>query len=136
MLVTILSCSLAGLTILGNFISIIPTGASHSYDSLSQFESKHPFIYQTSLTVELERSPWNGSQTLIDAVSTHQPTRFRSPSVADWPALKWDFWELSSRWSILLDVLVLNQPLFIFSEVDSLVIVIISLGWQGISGTG
>ena len=115
------------LAILGNLFQLlyfppVDADSAPSNDSSMQNQrgKKHPFIYQTPLTVDLERTSWSGSQTIVDAVSARQPTRFGSSSVANWSALKWDFWELSSRWSILLDVLVLNHPLFIFSEVLSL----------------
>lgn len=119
---------LLALAILGNFFELLSfppiahadSPPSDGSSTQNQIGNKHPFIYKTPLTVDLERTSWSGSQTIVDAVGARQPTRFRSSSVANWSALKWDFWELSSRWSILLDVLVLNHPLFIFSEVLSL----------------
>jgi hypothetical protein len=113
---TFLSCSLAGIAIFFGIFEFLPIPANA--ESKIEESSKHPFHYKTPTTIELERSRWNGSQTIIDAVSAQRPTRFSSPFVADWPALKWDFWKLSSKWSILLDVLVLDRPLFIFNEVD------------------
>jgi hypothetical protein len=77
---------------------------------------KHPYHFHSGQTSLLTRTNWTDSNTLIEAIHLQQPTVFSS-AISHWPALKWDLWNLSSSWPILLDVLVLDRSLFVFHEV-------------------
>lgn len=79
---------------------------------------KQPYHFLSTQTSNLNRTNWNDSNNLVEAIYSQQPTVFTS-AVSHWSALQWDLWDLCSSWPILLDVLVLDQSLFLLHEVSN-----------------
>lgn len=115
-----ISLAILALALFLNFYELIPSlpedDDSYTISTPIPF-SKRPYHFVTDQATNLQRTSWNGSATIVDAVLEQYPILFQAPFVSEWEALNWDLWALSRKWPVLFDTLVSKQSLFLFYEV-------------------